>query len=57
MRKTDEDEDWEANAAVAYSQAAESEFARLKHQLKVKAGLIRYPWYSRLYRWFREVWR
>lgn len=55
MRKHDEDEDWEAEASLAYSQAAESEFSRLKHSLKVKAGLIPLPWYQRALNRFKSL--
>lgn len=58
MRKDHEDEIWEAEAAVAYSQAAESEFVRLKASLKRKAeehALSLLPWYRRSWVKFKRL--
>lgn len=45
MRKDDEDYEWESDAILTYSGAAESEFKRLKDGLKAKAGILpTTPW-------------
>ncbi len=48
MRKDFEDETWEADAQASFAVAAESEFSRLKQDLKRKAGLLPTPWYIRV---------
>lgn len=41
-------DDWEGDAQASFSLAANSEFTRLKEELKRRAGILPLPWYRNL---------
>lgn len=55
-RHDESEEEWESEAHLCFSKAAESEFTRLKLELKRKAGLLDKPsWYSRVIKFMKGL--